>query len=284
MAKGAKAWVWLLLLTLLLLAFAWPRSGLQRLAREGIFPLENGAAWVNYRVWRPLGRLWRAALVDQRNAVLEAEVERLRLDAILLEPIARENEELRRRLQLPARSTAYPLPALVVSEGGATGWLREVRISRGSRDGVAEGDGVMTPDGLVGRVSEVSHETSAVRLITDPNSRIACRLDPIDPETGVIRGILQGAGWRTSSGNLPALLHVIEPLKLRYIERDVVLPPRMLVVTAGLGESLPGGLPVGYLLASEIDAEGLYRVGEVVPAADLAQLAVLYVLIQGGER
>jgi len=121
-----------------------------------------------------------------------------------------------------------------------------------------------------------------VRLITDPNSRIACQLDPVAPETGVVRGILHGAGWRAGPAARPELLHVVDPLRLRYLERDVVPPPRTRVVTSGLGGTLPPGLLVGYLLDSEVDENGLYRMGDVMPAVDFGALTLVYAMVSGG--
>ena len=282
MARGTRAWVTALLLTLVLLMIGGTRAWLHRLAREGVYPLENGAAWIRTRIWGQVARLWTADGLVRRNRALEAEVERLRLDAAMLEPIAVENRELRRQLALPPRVPARLVPCLVLSSGGATGWWRQVRLGRGHADGLATGDPVLTADGLVGRVTDLTASTAEVRLITDPNSRIACQLDPVAPETGVVRGILHGAGWRAGPAARPALLHVVEPLRLRYLDRDVLPPPRTRVVTSGLGGALPPGLLVGYLLDSEVDENGLYRMGDVMPAVDFGALTLVYAMASGG--
>lgn len=282
MARGTRAWVAALLLTLVLLMIGGTRVWLHRLAREGTYPLENCAAWIRTRIWGQVVRLWTADGLVRRNRALEAEVERLRLDAAMLEPIAVENRELRRQLALPPRVSAHLVPCLVLSSGGATGWWRQIRLGKGRADGLAAGDPVLTADGLVGRVTDLTASTAEVRLITDPNSRIACQLDPVAPETGVVRGILHGAGWRAGPDAHPGLLHVVEPLRLRYLERDVVPPPRTRVVTSGLGGTLPPGLLVGYLLDSEVDDNGLYRMGDVIPAVDFAALTLVYAMVSGG--
>ena len=98
----------------------------------------------------------------------------------------------------------------------------------------------------------------------------------------MVRGILHGADWNAGSDALPEMLHVIEPMRLRYLERDVELPPRTRVVTSGLGGTLPAGLLVGYLLDSEVDANGLYCMGDVMPAVDFASLTLVYAMAAGG--
>jgi rod shape-determining protein MreC len=281
MARGTRAWAIALLLTLVLLVIGSTRVWLHRLAREGIYPFENGAAWVRTRVWGQLVRLWTADGLARRNRTLEAEVERLRLDAAMLEPIAAENRDLRRQIGLRPRVSGCLVSCQVLSSGGSTGWWRQIRLNRGRAKGLAVGNPVLTADGLVGRITDLTRSTAEVRLITDANSRIACRLDPVSPETGVVRGILHGSGWRAGAPERPELLYVIEPLRLRYLERDVVPPPRTRVVTSGLGGELPAGLLVGYLLDSEVDANGLYRMGDVMPAADFGALTVVHVLTGG---
>ena len=282
MARGTRAWVTALLLTLVLLMIGGTRVWMHRLAREGIYPLENGAAWIRTRIWGQIVRLWTADGLARRNRALEAEVERLRLDAAMLERIAVENRELRRQLDLKPRVPGRLVPCMVLSAGGSSGWWRQIRISRGRSDGLSVGAPVLTADGLVGRITDLTASTAEVRLITDRNSRIACQLDPVDPETGVVRGILHGADWNAGSDALPEMLHVIEPMRLRYLERDVELPPRTRVVTSGLGGTLPAGLLVGYLLDSEVDANGLYCMGDVMPAVDFASLTLVYAMAAGG--
>ncbi|MDD5706524.1 MAG: rod shape-determining protein MreC [Kiritimatiellae bacterium] len=279
MTRWSRVWGLCLGLTVVLLLFGGTRRWVHRAAREGIYPFENSAAWVKRQLVDRFPRVWRSAALTARNQALEAEVARLRVDAALMEQVAAENRELRRQMgtaQLLAWGRLEP--CVTLSRGGATGWWRQLRINKGSDHGVAIGDAVLAPDGLVGRVVDLSANTAEVRLITDAHSRIACRLDPAPPDAGGVYGVLHGSGWRAGDPELPEMLYVIEPLRLRYLERDVTPAPRTRVVTSGLGGGLPAGLLVGYLLASEVDENGLYRMGDVMPAADLRNLPLLFVL------
>jgi rod shape-determining protein MreC len=282
MTRWSRTWGICLGLTLLLLLLGGTRAWLHRSAREGVYPFENGAAWCRRQLWGRVTRLPRAWALSARNQALEDEVARLRLDGVLMEQVAAENRELRRQLGCPPRPPWRVEPCRVLSHGGATGWWRQLRINKGQSHGLAAGDAVLSPDGLVGRIVELTSTTAEVRLITDPNSRIACQLDPSPPGAGVVRGVLYGGGWRAGRPDLPELLHVIEPLRLRYLERDLEPPPRARVVTSGLGGGLPAGLPVGHLLASELDENGLYRLGDVLPAADMGSLSLLFVVTGAG--
>ena len=282
MVRGWKGWGLLLALALLLLLWQGGRAGVRAGLREFAVPVENGAARWRRQVWPRLKSFAEAGRLSSENRRLREESDRLRVEVVRLAAAAAECERLRGALGAPP-SVREPVEAcLVLSRGGSAGWWRQLRIGKGTRNGVWPGCAVMSADGLVGRVVEATATTADVRLITDPNSRIACELEPPPPGIGTVRGILYGGGWGAPSAGAPEFLHLMEPLRLRYLQREVEPAPRTRIVTSGLGGDIPAGLAVGYLLSSEVDANGLYRIGEVLPAADLAALEVVFVLRKGG--
>jgi rod shape-determining protein MreC len=166
----------------------------------------------------------------------------------------------------------------VVSRGGITGTMQSLRLAKGSLSGIRRGDAVVVPDGVVGRVVEVSLHTSEVMLITDPNSRVACEIEQPEIPLGSVRGILYGGGTRIAAESSLRLLYVVEPLRLRYLGREFEPPVRARIVTSGLGETFPGGLTVGYLLESSLDAGELTREAEIMPAVELSSVEDVFVL------
>lgn len=279
--RVSKVWGIVFALTLAALASAWLRTRVASGAREAFYPFANATAWFRGHVLVRVSGLVAGGRLAMRVRELEGELARLRLDLARTENLAGENRELRQQLQFVAHAPERLVACQVLSRDGTTGWWRQIRLGKGSRQGLAAGQAVLTGDGLVGRVTTVSPGSAEALLITDPNSRLACELDPPPPGLDSVRGILYGGGVRAGA-NAPELLHVLEPLRLRYLARDAQPAPRTRVLTSGLGGSLPAGLTVGYLLDSEVDAGGLYRVGEVVPAADLTTLATVFVLVGGG--
>ena len=286
---------------------------MRRAGAEAAWPFEKGVRWF----WRGAALrarlLWRSQQAATRVRALEDEVEQLRLEVRMLEDVAAENRELRASLGLPPSAMRRPLKCQAVSWGGALGWWQSVKIDRGARDGVREGDAVVCADGLVGRVKTVFPDFSDVRLITDANSRISCAL-ALPEDAPAVRGILKGAGWAAAGraaenadseaapseigaenasidaapseiGALP-FLFVAQPMRLEYLGRRALdaglLAARTKVVTSGLSGSIPGGIPVGWLVGAELDADGLYGVGEVLPAVDFASLRTMAVLAGGG--
>lgn len=287
MQKVSKIWIWLFVATLVLLSIGGASRFLHEASVDALFPLENGVTWFKRGIARRLGPLFKAQAAVSRIAMLEDEVERLRLDSRMLAVISEENAELRRRLDLPPAVMRIPVRCLPVSWGGALGWWQSVRVNKGEADGVAVGDAAVTSEGLVGRVRAVSERTSEVELITDPNCRIACSLELPDG-TPSVRGLLQGCGWKSPAGDMPSFLYVCEPMRLEYISRDAFgadgIPVRVKIVTSGLSETIPGGITVGWLMSRETEPNGLYGTGSVLPAVDFASLKSMFILVNPGRR
>jgi rod shape-determining protein MreC len=160
--------------------------------------------------------------------------------------------------------TGHHLIAAEVIARDSSGWWQTVRLDRGRNDGVTEDLAVVTPDGLAGRVLEVSDRTADVLLISDPACRVAVRI----PRTGS-NGVLTGMGVRWNG-------QVI--CRIDFINRNHPIRPGDEVVTSGLGGVLPPELPVGYIETIETDAAGLYHRAEVLPRADIARMRRAFVL------
>lgn len=278
--KQSKIWVWLLVLSLGALAFA--SSTLRDVAQEAVYPCANARLWLD----RTVGVRARAFLSRARQGVrsesLERDVARLQVAAAETEALEAEVARLRALLDFKPQAAGRWLAAPVVSRGGTAAVWQSVRLGKGSLQGVAKGAPVIVPDGVVGRVSDVSPHTCEVMLVSDPNSRVACELETPGEGVGAVRGILFGGGSRPSADPNLTLLYVVDPLRLRYLDRDFAPAPRTRVVTSGLGLTFPKGLTVGYLLDSKLESNGLSREASVVPAADLTAVETVFVLTEGG--
>lgn len=228
------------------------------------------------------GRAWGsvsggASAAAERDRLRE-ENEALRADRLEAERLREENAALRRDLGL---ASALPglLCAEVLSQGGSTGWRCVVRVGRGARDGVAEGDAVVAPDGLVGRVIETSARTADVLLLSDGDSRVACR---IETAGGVpVRGVLSGGGIASGDRELE-MAQAVAPFTVEYLDKDATIRPGDLVLTSGLGASFPAGIPVGTVVSAEPDASRLHQRVVVAPRVDFGALRRVFVLRRGG--
>ncbi|MGN0853223.1 MAG: rod shape-determining protein MreC [Kiritimatiellia bacterium] len=196
--------------------------------------------------------------------------------------IAEENTRLSRLLELETRAqfpTSQWRCAAVLSHGGATGDRTRLRIKGGYLNGIATNAVVAVPEGLVGRVVDVTPRTAIVQLLTSPTLRIACEIETNDPDVGRLQGILNGGGVHivTSETAVP-VLYLVNPYRLRHIKRGFEIPPRAKVITSGLGGLYPRGLRIGSLIdETREDETQLEREGDVEPAVDFTTLKEVFV-------
>ena len=114
-----------------------------------------------------------------------------------------------------------------VIAGDTSPFVRYITINVGERDGIEIGMPVVGGGlALVGRVSKVNYSTSQVQLLTDPASFINVRLVE-SRASGTVAGTSEGV------------------LLLQNVLQTEELKPGDLIVTSGLGGTLPQALPVG---------------------------------------
>jgi rod shape-determining protein MreC len=211
--------------------------------------LRGVGAWVFAPFDRVVLSLDRAASawrdnkqLHQRIAELEIENEHLRIAGV-------ENLQLREQLGLPSWHGYAVKPVEVLALVGEP-VPAAATLSAGSRHGLHEGDAIVTPDGLLGRIGECYPAFSRVVLLTDINSAVACEVE----STGVL-GVL-----RFTTAPHPRLVLTGVPMS------DTVRVGQV-VVTSGLSRRYPRGLPVGRVSALGRDPSGLTQDIEVAAAA-----------------
>jgi rod shape-determining protein MreC len=194
----------------------------------------------------------------EENKGLRREAGMLRRRIEQLEEQALETQRLQRLLALREVPQAQSLTARVVGKD-ATNWFKTILVDRGSLDGVRRNQPVVAPDGLVGRVVEVTPASAKVQLLTDPVSAVGGLVQRMRV-TGIVLGNL-GAGTRVRY--LPLLADV------------VVGDP---VVTSGMGGVFPKGIPIGRIATIERRSGALFQEATLQPAVDLSRLEEVLVL------
>lgn len=237
-------------------------------------PITNTAS----RALKPARDLvnWFDETLDARGERerLTRELEEARGKAIAGEVALEDNRQLRKLVGLDEQGQIPDSYAPVT--GNVTGrsptvWFATVNINRGSADGVAINDPVISGDGLVGRISEVSRSGSVVSLITDGTSAVSARIVP-----GGAQGVV-----RAKVGDP-------ETLVLEFLDETRNVTRGQSVVTAGwrsadLASLYPRGIPIGEISRAPIDEREAIQSVELKPFADLRNLDILQVLT-GGNR
>lgn len=208
---------------------------------------------------RDLGAgLFRGIALQEENRSLRTRLEALLAHEVTHRELFSENARLRELIAFRARSPWKLVPAEVI--GRELGpWSRTLLIDRGTADGVERGMAVITPVGLVGRVSEAGTSVSRVVLITDSHFRVTGMLSERR-----VSGLVRGAG----SGRCV----------VTYLPPDLEPAEGELVITAGGKSFCPGGVLVGTAGQAEDSGPVLYRTLVLEPAVDLAALKEVLVI------
>jgi rod shape-determining protein MreC len=206
-------------------------------------------------VWRDYVDL-RA--LREENTQLRQETATLKRRLEQLQDQALETQRLERLLAMRQASQAEFLTARVVGKD-ATNWFKTILLDRGSLDGVRRNQPVLAPDGLIGKVVEVTPATARVQLLTDPMNSVGGLIQRTRV-TGIVSGNL-GAGAR-----------------VRYLPlmADVVVGDE--VVTSGMGGVFPKGILIGRIAAVDRRSGALFQDAVLQPAVDLSRLEEVLVL------
>jgi rod shape-determining protein MreC len=248
----------------------------QRAALSALAPLEAAGE----RVARPFRDAWGYAsglfAAKAENERLKRELETLRQQAVENENAARENEDLRALLRFrdgPRFPAGYQgVATRVIARPPSIYSSQEVLIAAGSSDGVRVNDPVVTEDGLVGRVAEVTSNASKVTLLIDQASAVSA----VVLQSGAAGIVRHGP----SGGST---------LVLDRVPKEELVSEGDTVITAGwqsgkLESLYPRGIPVGTVTGVGQQDVDVYKRIQVTSLVDFDSLSGVIVLVQPGKR
>jgi rod shape-determining protein MreC len=221
-------------------------------------PLERslwGMLDATTQAWRTYRNLWHA---QQENQELRLQLVSTRSQIQQLSEEAAESERLRALLefknQLPYQTLAAEVIAASPGESS-----NAIYIDKGSDSGLTTDLAVITPAGVVGKILAVFPHTAHVLLITDLSSGVGVTL-----AQSRVQGVLKGG-----SQNL---------CQIQYVMNEESVPPGEAVLTSGLDQIYPKGLPVGTVVQT---SEGnIYKNIALKPAVDLSRLETVLVVLK----
>lgn len=251
----------LLAVTAMLFAFF-----LRAVYTGGLMPFVAGLGGV---IMTPIGRVTAAisgaaeealspylnvAKLKEENQRLSEENQRLTQELVDYQNLKTENDQFREFLELKERNKDFVFePASVVGRS-PDGRFGSFSIDAGSLHGISLRDPVITADGLVGVVTEVSYGYATVSTILDISVDIGA-VDIRTLDTGVVTGTIAFA----EQGRC----------KLGFLSRDSGVAVGDTIITSGIGGLLPKGLVVGTVEKLESESSGLSLFGVIRPAADV---------------
>ena len=199
--------------------------------------------------------------LKQKNDDLVRSLSELKRENMLLSAQARSAERLDRLLGFVAPEQWESSGARVIAHRmGPAGVLDTAVIDKGSTSGVEEDMPVVALDGVVGRVLNTGAVTASVLMVTDANSRIA-----VIGESNRSPGMLTGKGYG-------------EPLELRFVNLNADIEPGELLLSSGLSDIFPKGMPVAKVIKVQRSDISLFLTILAEPLVDVAGLEEVLLL------
>lgn len=201
--------------------------------------------------------------IRAENELLTAKVRELMAQQVDYYDLQQENERLRQLLDIKEQNEDYEFVAATVISRDSTDTYGTFIIDKGTLNGVAYLDPVITEDGLVGYISQVGPISSKVTTILSPATDVGA-IDKRTLDGGMLSGDLELA----KSGYA----------KLSYLQRDCDVTSGDIIVTSGLGGVYPKNLIIGEVIEIKAEAQDISLYAIIDPLADIESCTDVFVL------
>lgn len=232
-------------------------------------PFRSASAAVSSGTQARYDRAFRYEELAAENEALRRRVAELERDAIAGQDAQRENERMKDLLGLAEARPELQYRDAAVVRRASSNWTSDLTIDRGASGGVENGDCVIDQNGyLIGVVTEAGVNSSRVTTILDPRLELGGRVARTDEDA-----ILEGDFTLMQEGLL----------RLSFVSEEAKLVTGDQVTTSGLGGVYPRGLVAGAVRSIIVEEDGVSRYAQVEPAADIAGVQYVYVIVDYGE-
>ena len=221
---------------------------------------ELDSSWKNYK-----SGLKKLDALEAENQRLKVDNDQFRATNQALRGVEAENIRIKSALGYQGTSPFTLVSAHVIGRSPSN-WWSTVVIDKGSQDLVQEGLAVVTPDGLVGKIVNLSEHSASVLLLSDENCKVAGSVEG-SKEQGIVR--VEVHGQRTSNSIQPTMT-------LNFLSRFAPLRAGQKVLTSGAGSVYPPGILIGQIVefkSRELDGQAV-----IDPSVDIAALSDVFVI------
>lgn len=201
--------------------------------------------------------------LEESNEKLKQQNEALTSAANDAEALRAANERLKSYLSIKPLHPDFTYVEAMVVGREAGNYQTVLTINRGSAQGIKEGMPVITPDGIVGCVTEVGLTYAKISTILETASSVGAYL----ARSGDA-GILSGDYSMRAEGLC----------KLSYLAEDADVEVGDEVLSSGLGSVYPADLLIGKVESVSADEYNRAKVAKVAPAVDFSSLRYLLVV------
>lgn len=229
---------------------------------------------IYHGVQSSIGRFWAGftELTEVREELSRTQEKLRQYEAVSedLHQIRRENERLRRLLELPETSDPDFIPAKIISKD-PDNWFRTIIINRGSNSGIKINMPVIAYRGgrkaVVGKVIEARYGASRILPITSADIKLGVKI-----QNNGYPGILSGFSSNSNQ------------CVMDYVSREAEIKHGDIIVTSGQAGIFPEGIAVGTAItAGMLETSSFQRV-IIEPIIDYNLLEEVFVIKREPDR
>lgn len=203
------------------------------------------------------------AELRQQNEGLQDKIAQLEERVQRNEVYKTENERLRKMLNIEDTYKDFDLVAANVTGKDSSTWFLSLTIDKGKMHGIKMADAVITPDGLVGHITDIGEDWARITTILDSQSTAAVVVERTED-------------LATVDGDID--LSAKGLCKMTYISKDSSITVGDTAKTSGLGGVYPKGLSVGKIVKIHPENKGVSQYAEIEPSVNFNRIYEVYVI------
>ena len=207
--------------------------------------------------------MFRYEALAAENEVLQQQIAEMEDVAREADSISRENERLRRALDLQAAHEDYVLVDAYIIGWSSTDWENTLTINRGTAAGIEENMCAVTENGeVVGLVTEAGINYAEVTTVLDSTLEISGTIS-----SSGYNGMVSG-GYAEGHETL---------LPMNYLPSAAIIRNKEQVVTSG-STVYPRGLIIGSIVDAGFEETGIAKYALLDPAAEINALEQIFII------
>jgi len=197
------------------------------------------------------------------NETLKKQINELQNKLVDYNQMLRENQQLMESYDLHKENPDLKIQPADIIARDREQWYSSFTIDKGFVNGIKLNDAVITPNGLVGLVTQVLTTSSVVTTILDPS---------------VLAGILISETGDTGVSSGDRKLQANGQIKINYLSKESTVSPGYIVVTSGLGGFFPKNIKVGTVLEVAKESSGMSLYAICKPMVDSLNIKSVFVI------
>lgn len=234
----------------------------EKIVKLVVTPLETGMSTFVNGVSNAFNSVFSFGYSAADEKILEERVAKLESENRLLKEYEYQNMRLRELFQFKdSVSRYYETVSASVIARNPSNWFQTITVNRGTSDGIKKNMAVVTSQGLVGHVINVTGRSSEVSLIINDSSAVG-GLVQVTRTPGIVEGLTDNSGY----------------LKMIHIATEAPVREKQVVISSGLGGIYPKGLPIGKITDIALESNGLVKYAMIRPFVDFNRLEEVLVI------